>query len=388
MKKVRFAYEVEDISTESLSDLMMFVAAEIPRKFSGRGAVKFNRCAHPGKEWMMPSAVVQIEKGKLKIPIFNLQSSPLQVKRRDLITTIDIDLEAEVVMETKEADSPVSCMATADESMLKPCPSWVEKLRFGEDLSEEEKINLLAVIKRRWRCFPGKDGQIGKTDQAEHLIDTSDAQKVRSAPYRVSRYEREIVVDEVAKMLRSGTIRPSLSPWASPVVFVRKKDGGHRFCIDYRRLNLVTNRDVYPLPLIDDVLDRLSGTKFFSSFDLASGYWQVPVAEKDQCKTAFITPDGLYEFCHLPFGLNNGPAIFQRLMDKVLSRLKWHMCFVYLDDVLVFGKNFQEHQERLELVLMALEKASLTLNVEKSVFATSRAFRCKIITRLFRLGFL
>jgi hypothetical protein len=96
------------------------------------------------------------------------------------------------------------------------------------------------------------------------------------------------------------------------------------------------------------------------------------VAEKDQCKTAFITPDGLYEFRRLPFGLNNAPSTFQRLMDKVLSRLKWHMCLVYLDDVFVFGRNFQEHPERLELVLMALEKAGLTLNVEKCVFATSR----------------
>jgi hypothetical protein len=129
---------------------------------------------------------------------------------------------------------------------------------------------------------------------------------------------------------------------------------------------------VYPLPLIDDVFDRLSGAKFFSSLDLASGYWQVPVAEKDQCKTAFITPNGLYEFRRLPFGLNNAPSTFQRLMDKVLSRLKWHICLVYLDDVLVFGRNFQEHQERLELVLMALEKTGLTLNVEKCVFATSR----------------
>lgn len=123
-------------------------------------------------------------------------------------------------------------------------PSWVDKLRFGENLSEEEKINLLSVIKRRWRCFPSEDGQIGRTDQAEHLIDTGDAKPVRSAPYRVSRYEREIIVDEVAKMLRSGTIRPSSSPWAAPVVLVRKKDGSHRFCIDYRRLNSVT-REMY-----------------------------------------------------------------------------------------------------------------------------------------------
>jgi hypothetical protein len=260
---------------------MMFVAAKVKRKFTGKGAVKLNQCAHPGKEWMVPSTIVNIKKGRLKIPIVNLQSSPLQFKRRDLITTVDIDLEAEVVMDVKEADSPVCCTATVNESKTTLRPSWVDKLRFGENLSEEEKINLLSVIKRRWRCFPSEDGQIGRTDQAEHLIDTGDAKPVRSAPYRVSRYEREIIVDEVAKMLRSGTIRPSSSPWAAPVVLVRKKDGSHRFCIDYRRLNSVTRRDVYPLPLIDDVFDRLSGAKFFSSLDLASGYWQIPVAEKD-----------------------------------------------------------------------------------------------------------
>ncbi|EFX69963.1 hypothetical protein DAPPUDRAFT_113139 [Daphnia pulex] len=237
MKKVRFADEVEEIVSENLSesapkrsrgglgiklidsafipgDSMMFVAAKVKRKFTGKGAVKLNQCAHPGKEWMVPSTIVNIKKGKLKIPIVNLQSSPLQFKRRDLITTVDIDLEAEIVMDVKEADSPVCCTATVNESKPTPRPSWVDKLRFGENLSEEEKINLLSVIKQRWRCFPSEDGQIGKTDQAEHLIDTGDAKPVRSAPYRVSRYEREIIVDEVAKMLRRPVMaQENKFPW-------------------------------------------------------------------------------------------------------------------------------------------------------------------------------
>ena len=157
-------------------------------------------------------------------------------------------------------------------------------------------------------------------------------------------------------MLRQGIIRPSFSPWASPVVLVKKKSGDYRFCIDYRRLNAVTKRDVYPLPRMDDVFDRLAGAKFFSSLDLMSGYWQVPVAEADRSKTAFITPDGLYEFMRLPFGLNNAPSTFQRLMDRVLARLKWQMCLVYLDDVLIFEKTFEEHQKRLECVLIPLER--------------------------------
>ena len=173
-------------------------------------------------------------------------------------------------------------------------------------------------------------------------------------------------------MLRQRIIRPSFSPWAAPVVLVKKKSGDYRFCVDYRRLNTVTKRDVYPLPRMDDVFDRIAGAKYFSSLDLMSGYWQVPVAEADTCKTAFVTPDGLYEFVRLPFGLNNVPSTFQRLMDRVLARLKWEMCLVYLD--VVFGKSFEEHQERLDCVLKALEKAGLTLNVSKCIFATNFIF--------------
>jgi hypothetical protein len=125
---------------------------------------------------------------------------------------------------------------------------------------------------------------------------------------------------------------------------------------------------------MDDVFDRITGAKYFSSLDLMSGYWQVPVAEADTSKAAFVTPDGLYKFVRLPFGLNNAPSTFQRLLDRVLARLKLQMCLVYLDDVLVFGKSFEEHQERLDCALKAPEKAGLTLNVSKCIFATNIIF--------------
>lgn len=149
----------------------------------------------------------------------------------------------------------------------------------------------------------------------------------------------------------------------------RKKNGEARFCVDYRRLNAVTKKDVYSLPRIDDSLNRLAGAKFFSSLDLKSGYWQVPVTKEDQEKTSFATLDGLFEFIKMPFGLVNTPATFQRLMNDLLAAHKWRDCLVYLDDVLVFGVTLEEHSKRLEAVLKKVQTAGLKLNLKKSFFA-------------------
>ena len=167
-------------------------------------------------------------------------------------------------------------------------------------------------------------------------------------------------------------IQPSNSPWASPVVLVRKKDGTHRFCVNYWELNSVTRADTFPLPRIDDLLDQLGKSAYFSTLDLATGYWQIRVHPNSQEKTAFVTPQGLYEFRVMPFGLTNAPAVFQRLMQYVLMGLNPEegpdFVAVYIDDILVFSRTLEDHIHHLRLVFERLVETGLKLKPAKCHF--------------------
>ena len=147
-------------------------------------------------------------------------------------------------------------------------------------------------------------------------------------------------------------------------MLIRKGNSSIRYCVDYRKVNAVTRKDAYPIPRIDATLDALTGSKWFSTLDMISGYWQVEVDPEDRPKTAFSTDQGLFEFKVMPFGLCNAPATFQRLRDLVLTGLQWSSCLVYLDDV-IFGKTFQEHLSNLAAVFERLRKAGLKLQPHK-----------------------
>ena len=175
---------------------------------------------------------------------------------------------------------------------------------------------------------------------------------------------------QVQQMLTNGVIRPSNSPWASPVVMVKKEDARLRFCVDFRQLNAATIKDAHPIPCIDDLLDALHGTRWFSTLDLKSGYWQVPIQERDKEKTALCTSSGqLFEFNQVPFGLCNTPATFSRLMDRVLAGLHWETCLFYLDDIIVFAAMREEHLNRLRQIFERLWHAKLKLGTDTCTFA-------------------
>ena len=188
-----------------------------------------------------------------------------------------------------------------------------------EQLTPEEVSQVRSCVLQAQDVFAVEKGELGNVSEVQHRIETEDGSPVRQAPRRVPFSLRPEISRMVNEMLRARVIEESCSPWASPVVLVRKKDGTLRFCVDYRRLNAVTRKDVFPLPRIDDLLDQLGGKHVFSTLDARSGYWQIQMHEASREKTAFVTMDGLYEFRVMPYGLCNAPATFQRLMQKTGS---------------------------------------------------------------------
>ena len=176
----------------------------------------------------------------------------------------------------------------------------------------------------------------GRTNLMQHHIRTVDARPVRMRPYRLPHAYRETVLEELEEMEQHGIIEQSTSEWSSPIVLVKKKDGTMRVCVDYRRLNAVTQVEAYPMPRIDEIIDQLGKARYISTLDLTKGYWQMPVAVKDRPKTAFVTPRGLFQFRVMPFGLNGAPASFQRLTDTLVRGCE-AFAAAYLDDVVIYS---------------------------------------------------
>ena len=294
------------------------------------------------------------EDGRLSIPVVNVQGTPARLEKGLRVGLVRCVKQVSEALNSCTGGRmcekhPVNCARVEAISQSKERVEQLLQLlkMSSEKLLESQGQQLTQLIGEYSDVFALNDAELGCTNMVRHSIDTGDNPPVKQRPYRTPIVYRKTISQMIDQMTEQGVIQPSMSPWASPVVLVPKKDGSQRFCIDYRRLNSLTRRDVYPLPRIDDILDTLGEAKYFSSLDLASGYWQVELDEDARQKSAFTSHRGLFEFLRMPFGLCNAPATFQRLMQVVLSGLEGTSCFVYLDDVLVVSQTFKEHLEHL-----------------------------------------
>ncbi|GFX09598.1 retrovirus-related Pol polyprotein from transposon 17.6 [Trichonephila clavipes] len=260
------------------------------------------------------------------------------------------------------ACAPVTCLDRKCNSQDLSLEDLVKDLLQNTDLDEKQRCAAGVLIREFQGLFSRTSDDFGRTRLTKHRIDKGEHPPIKQHPRRLPFAKQEEVEKLIKDMKDNDVIEPSSSPWASPIVLVREKDGSTRFCVDYRRLNDVTKKDSYPLPRIDNTLDTLAGNTWFSTLDLKSGYWQIELHPDDKKKTAFTMGQGLWQFKFMPFGLCNAPTTFEHLMKTVLEELSYEACLVYLDDIIIVGRSFEEHLKNIRRVL---QKLNLKLSPSK-----------------------
>lgn len=320
---------------------------------------------------LVSSALVASERGEMHVPVTNVGNSDVWLIPRRVIATVSM---ATILSEhTSQVEfcggvSSNECAASVSHrgAEARGGGSWEVPLFEGLDGVEQQQA---AALLNKYHCLFAKDeSDLGCTNLIQHEIPLLDESPVRQPYRRILPSQYDMVRAHIKQLLDSQIIKESNSPYASPIVLVQKKDGGIRLCVDYRRLNAKTRKDAFPLPRIEESLDGLVGAKWFSTLDLASGYNQVEMAEKDRAKTAFCTPFGLFEFNRMPFGLCNAPSTFQRLMERMFGDCRYQSVLLYLDDVVVFSTSIQQHLERLEEVFSRLQEQGLKVKFSKCHF--------------------
>ncbi|GBL63149.1 Retrovirus-related Pol polyprotein from transposon 297, partial [Araneus ventricosus] len=275
---------------------------------------------------LVAAALVDLEMEAIPVRVLNLNNKPKILDKGDVIATCDPVVD--IVARPQEFSGAQHLQSTLENLQV---------------LNEEQRTAVKKLLNEFQDLFLTCDADVGRCNMTQHRINTGDHPPIKQYPRRLPLARKEEAEHLVQEMVDNGIIEESSGPWASPIVLVKKKDGSTRFCVDYRKLNEITKKDSYPLPRIDDTLDALNGSQWFTTLDLKSGYWQVEVRTEDREKTAFTTGQGLWQFKVMPFGLCNAPATFERLMETVLRGLSSEACLVYLDDIIIVGRTFEEH---------------------------------------------
>lgn len=352
----------------------------------------FDPVAHDERQILIARTVLDLSHPNIPVRCVNVSEEPVKLKKgyllgnlqtldpKDIISTLDAEESPTVGVRKVEAGKTDSgranhdvvregeTSATGTDSGLIPEHLKTLYEETSKDIeSAEQRRKLADILVRYQKAFAASKTDVGtlKIADIKHKIDTGCAAPIRQPLRRTPRGFEGEEEKNLKAQLDAGVVRPSSSPWASPVVLCRKSDSTVRWCLDYRRLNDCTKKDAYPLARIDMCLDSLGGVQYFSTLDLQSGYWQIPMEESDIPKTAFITKYGLYEYTKMPFGLSNAPATFQRCMELVFRGLQWKTLLIYLDDVIILSKDIDEGLDRLEEALARLENAGLKLKPSK-----------------------
>ena len=297
----------------------------------------------------------------IRVRVCNTSDLPIKIFTNTMVAKLSVACSVDNMPASPKTSAFV---ASLQQSTSQSTPPELD-LSTSSISTKEEESKLNTLLGEYADVFSANDFDYGCASGVEHEIPLIDDDPFRLPYRRIPPSQYQDVREHIKEMERAGVIKKSNSPYASPIVVVQKKDGSIRLCVDYRRLNSKTRRDAFPLPRIDEALDALGKAKYFSTLDLTSGYWQVQVAEKDQPKTAFTTPMGLYECVRMPFGLQNAPATFQRLMTSCLGDYNFQSLLIYLDDIIVFSSTFEQHLERLELVFGRLRSYGLKLKPRK-----------------------
>ena len=287
----------------------------------------------------------------------NVNNQPVKVPKGTELCILsrvrENDISEQVIMPNTDSTAEYD---EAIDSLLRSIPS---------DVPETHKQQLYTLLHQYANVISKNETDMGCTHLIEHHIDTGDARPIHQPFRRMPQLHAQQVDDQVDAWFKQGVIEPACCPWSQGIVLVRKKDGSHRFCLDLQKINNLTKKDVYPWPRIDECIDSLSGSVWFSTLDLRSGYFQVPLAKEDAPKTAFMTRRGSFQFRMMSQGLCNASSTFQRLMNLVLAGLNFESCLCYLDDIIVYAPTLEAHLERLEVVLARLQSANLKIRPDK-----------------------
>ncbi|KAI3734189.1 hypothetical protein L6452_13653 [Arctium lappa] len=275
--------------------------------------------------------------------------------------------EIVVFGDRRDRKSCLISMIKAKKCLIKRCVGF---LAYVIDAKKEKKgLESVPLVSEFPEVFPEDLTTLPPDRQVEFRIDlVPGAAPIARAPYRLAPAEMKEMMTQLQELLDKGFIRPSTSPWGAPVLFVKKKDGSMRMCIDYRELNKLTVKNKYPLPRIDDLFDQLQGASYFSKIDLRSGYHQLKVREEDVSKTVFRTRYGHYEFLVMPFGLTNAPAAFMDLMNRVCSPFLDKYVIVFIDDILIYSRSKEDHEIHLRAILELLKREKLYAKFSKCEF--------------------